>query len=92
MKVSKLTKIALIPLIRDADSVAVGLARVRLALLGSIKTAHLVGTFEPQIQSVEVGMDAGIQREQIPKPMDTIYFKEFFCMTSKSEVFENGHS
>jgi len=58
MEVPKLAKVFLVPLITNADSVAVGLACVESKLLGRSRTTDLVRTFEPQIQSVKVGMDA----------------------------------
>ena len=54
----KLAKVLLVPLITNADSVVVRLARVELKLAGRSRMAHLVRTLEPKIQSAKVGIDA----------------------------------
>lgn len=54
----KLAKVVLVRLIRNTDSVVVGLARIELVSPGSLQVSYLAGIFEPQIRSIKVGTDA----------------------------------
>ena len=57
---------------RNADTVAIGLWRGLVSSTEVTKVMYLVSSFEPQLQPIKVFTARRIQRDQIPKIVNTI--------------------